>query len=203
MNLNDANDAAFIRGIIAGDPSSFARLFDFIVPKLVRHLHYQFSISEADAEELASDAMIKVKNAASRFDPAAGAKLTTWVFGIAENHTKDFLRRQKRLAEKANVASVGEHQHILEGNSFKDWYTEQRSDQSLTENPVNPKQDALVQAFSSLSADDHNILRLHEIMEYEQIAALEQVGVGALRVRHKRAMDRLRSLLQKGNDNDR
>jgi RNA polymerase sigma factor (sigma-70 family) len=203
MNLIDANNDAFVRGIIAGDPSSFAQLFDFIVPKLVRHLHYQFGISEADAEELAADAMIKVRNAVAKFDPEAGAKLTTWVFRIAENHTKDFLRRRAKLAERADFASVGENQHILEGSTVKDWSRKQAASQSLTEEKANPRQDAFAQAFSALSQDEQDILRLREVMEYEHIAELEEVGVGALRVRHKRAMDRLRDLLQQENGNER
>jgi DNA-directed RNA polymerase specialized sigma24 family protein len=53
-------------------------------------------------------------------------------------------------------------------------------------------------AIARLDPADQDLLRQRLVMEYDEIAAQSGTAVGTLRVRHKRALDRLRREIGEG-----
>jgi RNA polymerase sigma factor (sigma-70 family) len=53
------------------------------------------SVSEADAEELASDTLLSVSSHIASFQHGGKAKLTRWIFEIAKNRAIDFHRKAR------------------------------------------------------------------------------------------------------------
>ena len=99
ISSEEINSDAFIRNLKEGDEQAFSDLFNLIVPKLCNFLSGKFKMSDRDGEEAAADAMIKVNKSIKNFNPRGGAKLSTWIFRIAQNTAIDFVRRQQALAE--------------------------------------------------------------------------------------------------------
>ena len=76
------------------DRQAFAQLFSYFAPRIKAYLMKQ-GAGEAQAEELAQEAMIMVWRRAESFDPAKAAA-GTWIFTIARNKRIDALRREGR-----------------------------------------------------------------------------------------------------------
>ncbi len=88
-------DAAWAQALRAlaehQDRDAFARLFAHFAPRVKRYL-MQGGSPEAQAEELAQEALATVWRKAALFDPAQAAA-STWIFTIARNLRTDALRR--------------------------------------------------------------------------------------------------------------
>jgi len=79
-------------------------LFDPLLHFLVNDM----LIQELDAEELVQNALFKVHSRVGKFRPDGRAKLTTWIFQIAENCAIDFLRihREEFLEFRENDEEI-------------------------------------------------------------------------------------------------
>jgi RNA polymerase sigma factor (sigma-70 family) len=78
----------------ARDRAAFAELFGYFAPRIKAYLLKQ-GAAEAQAEELAQEAMIMVWRRAATYDPAKAAA-ATWIFTIARNKRIDALRQERR-----------------------------------------------------------------------------------------------------------
>lgn len=76
------------------DRAAFAELFGHFAPRIKAYL-MKLGAGEAQAEDLAQEAMIIVWRRAESFDPAKSAA-STWIFTIARNKRIDALRRESR-----------------------------------------------------------------------------------------------------------
>lgn len=204
--LDDLNDIQFIEQLKSGDQGAFKVLFDRLSPKLCAFI-LRYGVNSHDAEELTADTMLKVHKAIRGFDLAGSAKLTTWVFEIAKNTTIDHLRQRQSAEKKFPIepmASVAEQ-------DFGNKRAAQRQLRSSTNRPLAPESGAepssqviaLRKALNSLSEEDQDILRMKTIMSYEEISQVLDVAVGTLRVRHSRAVARLKEAYGKESDNER
>ena len=77
-----------------GDRQAFAKLFDYFAPRL-KTMAMRGGASEALAEEIAQDAMLRVWRNAAQFDPAR-AQVSGWVYQIGRNRQIDLARRAPR-----------------------------------------------------------------------------------------------------------
>jgi len=73
------------------DRAAFATLFSHFGPRLKTYFR-RLGVVDAEAEELAQEAMILVWRKAALFDPGRAA-VSTWVYAIARNLRLDALRR--------------------------------------------------------------------------------------------------------------
>jgi RNA polymerase sigma-70 factor (ECF subfamily) len=142
-------------------------------------------VPESDAEEIAADALMKVQKSLPKYRADRGAKLTTWVFEIARNCAIDYRRRASQQAAQHEEFCL----EYCRGNGFD---TLDPSD-SQTKDAK-----AVDVALAALSPSDRDILRMREVMEYSEIARAEQTTEQAVRVRHKRALDRLKEQIAQG-----
>jgi RNA polymerase sigma factor (sigma-70 family) len=202
--LDDLNQPAFVDKVRQGDVLAFKTLFDHLVAKLRDFIVASFGVSWHDAEEIVSDAMLKVHKSVARFDPGGGAKLTTWIFEITRNTTIDHLRRQVAQRKKAEAVTPNELGQDTRRNPESKGQTEDPyeivSMEQRTEGSVqsSAKLRQMRRAFDSLSDQDRDILRMRRVMEYDEIAKVETISVNAARVRHARAEERLRLAFEKG-----
>jgi RNA polymerase sigma-70 factor (ECF subfamily) len=180
------NDPEFVRLAVSGDADAFQRLFESLARPLAEFVERQ-GVPPAHADEVAADALIKLKKSLPTYRDQ-GAKFTTWIFTIAQNCAIDHLRAAQRRASN-DAAYRAEHR---------------RGHKQLPEDkPLNLTASALAlaTAMDGLGPTDRDILRMREVMEYDEIARVEGVTLEAVRVRHKRAYDRLKQRLATGGSN--
>lgn len=208
--MDDLNNRAFVDQIRRGDTRAFQTLFDRLLPKLCNFLTTHFDLRPHDAEEIASDAMLKVHKSVARFDPDGGAKLTTWIFEIARNTTIDHLRRCTAQQNKAAGAAASGELHLDAGaadepkNKTEDSYEMACPEEGAEDSPdMSPQMSRMRRAFDSLSEQDRDILRMRRVMEYDEIAKVENISTNYARVRHVRAEERLRAAYEKEKKDER
>lgn len=177
------NEPEFVRLAMSGDADAFHRLFSLLAGPLASYIE-RLGTPAADAEEVAADALAKVQRALPTYRDR-GAKLTTWIFEIARNCAFDHHRIASRRA--AQVAEI-----CLE---YVRGYGH-----STDVGPMRMTADAETfnAAMTALSTSDRDILRMREVMEYAEIARAETATEQSVRVRHKRALDRLKQKLAPG-----
>jgi RNA polymerase sigma factor (sigma-70 family) len=174
------NEPEFVRRAVSGDSEAFHQLFDLLAAPLAAFIE-RTGLSAPDAEEIAADALVKVQKALPTYREC-GAKLTTWVFEIARNCAIDFRRAVlKRTSQNEEFCL-----EYRRGNGYEST--------NLTVRTA-AEAEALESALNSLSAGDRDILRMREVMEYSEIAVAERAMEQTVRVRHKRALDRLKQQL--------
>jgi RNA polymerase sigma-70 factor, ECF subfamily len=78
----------------ASDRQAFALLFRHFAPKIKGYV-LKLGASNAEAEEVAQDAMLTVWRKAASFDRTQ-ASVSTWIFTIARNRRIDIVRKEKR-----------------------------------------------------------------------------------------------------------
>ena len=135
-------------------------------------------IPEADAEEIAADVLMTVRNSVSDFQFGERARLTTWIFKIAKNRAIDYHRRSKPVVIELDDSVIGS-----------------AGEKTATYTNRNPHLRAwFANEFATLSLQDQQILTYHaQGYDFAQIAEWVGTTEGTARVRHKRALDKLKA----------
>jgi RNA polymerase sigma-70 factor (ECF subfamily) len=98
-------DDELVRRTAAGDADAFGALYRRRRPDVFRFaLH--MTADEAVAEDVVQDTFMTVMAEAGRFDPDRGA-VTPWLCGIAKNHLRQRLTRDRRLEPLAHDEEPG------------------------------------------------------------------------------------------------
>jgi RNA polymerase sigma-70 factor, ECF subfamily len=171
------NEPEFVRRAVSGDSDAFHQLFDLLAVPLAAFVE-RMGLSAPDAEEIAADALVKVQKSLPTYR-VRGAKLTTWIFEIARNCAIDFRRAiSKRTAQDEEFCMEYRRANGYESTSL------------IVRTAA--EAEAVNSALNVLSVGDRDILRMREVMEYSEIALAEGATEQTVRVRHKRALDRLK-----------
>ena len=136
------------------------------------------NVPEADAEELAADVLMAVRNTVRDFEFSKRARLTTWIFQIARNRAIDYHRRSKPESCELDDSVVGS-----------------TGEKAATYTSRNPHLRAwLANEFATLPLQDQQILAYRaQGYDFAQIAQWVGTTEGTARVRHKRALDKLKA----------
>ena len=139
-------------------------------------------IPEEDAEELAADVLLAVRNSVRHFQFSQRARLTTWIFKIAKNRAIDYHRRSKPESCELHESVVG-----ATGETAPTYTTR------------NPHLNAwLANELAALSEQDRQILNLRALdFDFAQIGEWLGIAEGTARVRHKRALDKLKAAAER------
>jgi RNA polymerase sigma-70 factor (ECF subfamily) len=89
---DDTDDAQLVARSLAQDHDAFGRLIDRHASTIV-NLAYRMVGNQAEAEDLAQEAFIAAFKALSTF--RADSKFSTWLYRIASNKCKDWLRSKR------------------------------------------------------------------------------------------------------------
>ena len=139
-------------------------------------------IPEADAEELAADVLMTVRNSVRDFKFSERARLTTWIFKIAKNRAIDYHRRSKPEScelDDSVVGSLGEKagSYTSRNPHLRGW---------------------LADEMACLSEQDRQILNWRALdYDFAQIGEWMGMAEGTARVRHKRALDKLKAAAER------
>ena len=182
MSSEPSSDAVIVRRVIAGDDEAYGILVARYRVRFARYAHYMLGNRE-DAEEALQDAFVRAWRALRRCrDPE---RFDTWLFRILAN------RCRTRSARRQRYEATFVHDAVA--------LTSAPADESPAPAGEEPGwAEAIERALTTLEPDQREafLLKYVDQLSYDDMAALTGVSVSALKMRVKRAADRLRLLLQ-------
>ncbi len=173
-------DGELVRSTIDGNAQAFTELVDRHAAACIRYATRMLG-ERSDAEEAAQESFLRAHRALSSYD--ARLPFRTWLFAILINRCRTAMaqraRRQQRIIldhEALDSAAIEGDQRAADLRDEIDW--------AVAQLPVEQRE-----AF---------LLRHVEELSYDEMAAATGMGVSALKMRVKRACERLKILLVEG-----
>ena len=167
------NDAALLERIASGESAALAELMDRYAPGLMRYATH-FLQSADDADEVLQDTFVRAERAIRR--GVRPDQMSAWLFRITVNRCRSRRRQFWRfIGGEAGEAVIARASTAPRAEDHE-W------------------RDEISRALAQLSAPTREafLLKYLEELSYEEMSALTGVGVSALKMRVKRACDRLR-----------
>lgn len=166
----------------ASDERAYVEFADTYGPRL-RAFFMRRGLNSGDAEDLAVSCVTDIALKVDQYHSRKPGGFTAWVFTIARNRLIDRIRARK------NTEPLNEN---LAAPDPPDFDIVPDSDAS----------EAVDEAMAQLSSNDRLVVTLRHIVEehsYEEIGRKLNISSEAARVRHHRALKRLKSILEKDN----
>jgi len=190
--MEAAHDAGLVQRFKAGDESAFTEIIQRHFSRLSA-LANRILRNQADAEEVAQDALIRAHRNLANF--RGDCSLAAWLHCIALN-----------LARNRYWFHFRRHRHHAVSLSLPFAEGSNRSlEDALADETATPRAESMTSEFVTLVAecmerleDSHReILTMRTVLNltYEQIASSLRVNVGTVKSRIARARERLRELL--------
>jgi len=113
------DDLKTIQAIGTGDEAALAELMDRYREPIFR-LAYRYVGNPTDAASLTEETFVKVYFNARKYRARASVK--SWIFAIAGNLCRDFLRRERRSRKSVSLSTVieGHDESITLGDTISD-----------------------------------------------------------------------------------
>jgi len=184
FNLATMTDDTLVRRVIDGDTAAFTTLVDRHAAACTRFATRMLGNRE-DAEDATQETFLRAYRSLARYEERQAFR--TWLFQILINRCRTAaVRRQRR------------HRMFLV------------DDNAIAAATVRPAGDAtdlraeLERAIDALDPDQREafLLKHVEQLSYDEMAAATGVGVSALKMRVKRACDRMQWMLREGEESD-
>jgi len=165
------------------DRVAFAEIFNHFAPRVKAYLR-KAGASEAEAEEIAQEAMLSVWRKAVLFNPMVSG-VATWIFTIARNLRIDAIRRERR-GGAIRVDEVEAEYEVDEAPLADVRIVAAQSEARVRE------------ALAALPRDQLTVIQMSFFEEQAQaeIARTLQIPLGTVKSRVRLAMKRLRGLLE-------
>jgi len=163
----------------AGKPGRFNEIVRRYAPELYRFL-VRFTGDPVAAEDILQETFLQVYQSADRFDP--DRPLRPWLFTIAANKARDWLRAQKRRPEVSLDAVINEQ--VDEPVRFVEIFGDNRASPPEQVDAAEQRQrvEQIVQAMSP-KLREVLVLGYFHRMPYRQIAEVLRVPVGTVKSR--------------------
>ena len=184
FNLATMTDAMLVRRVLDGDTAAFTTLVDRHAAACTRFATRMLGNRE-DAEDATQETFLRAYRSLARYEERQAFR--TWLFQILINRCRTAaVRRQRR------------HRMFLVDDS------------AIAAASVRPAVDAgdlraeLKRAIDALDPDQREafLLKHVEQLSYDEMAAATGIGVSALKMRVKRACDRMQWMLREGEASD-
>jgi RNA polymerase sigma-70 factor (ECF subfamily) len=178
LPIQNADDAAVVARVLAGDSAAYAILVARYRAQFGRYAVRMLGTRE-DAEEALQDAFVRAYRSLSRCDDPE--RFGSWLFRILANRCRTAGtrrgRREKTFVRDEVALLDASREHPAERAAWRE---------------------EIQRALMQLDADQREafLLKHVEDLGYEEMAEITGVGVSALKMRVKRACERLRALLQ-------
>ena len=182
MSLDKTSDADVIQRIRQGDRDAYRILVDRYAP-MVFHVLRRYCSSEEDVEDLAQDTFVR---AYQRLEDFRGqARFSSWIYRIAANRGKDFVKSARQKRKHGGGAEAFEH--ML-----------QTTDTPHQELEGSERAHTLREAIDTLAPDYATafMMKYEMGLPYKEMSVLTDTSVSALKVRVHRARKQLRSYLE-------
>lgn len=176
------DERELIRRSQEGDGEAFGVLIERYKSK-VFSLAYGFARDRAAADDLAQEVFIKAYFSLPRFK--ALSEFGTWLYRIAVNHAKDYLRKNRSRLKDVSIDEVGEGRLAAANKSQDDARSEEE------------RRRLVLAALERLPEKYRVILTLRDIegMSYEEISRILGLSAGTVDSRLHRARQKLRQKL--------
>ncbi|WP_436043974.1 sigma-70 family RNA polymerase sigma factor [Pseudoxanthomonas sp. LjRoot143] len=163
------------------DRASFMRLYDHFMPRLCLYLRGLGS-PEAVAEELSQEALLRLWQRASMYDPQQGA-VSTWLFRIGRNLHIDRVRREPGWVQILEEALPASDEELARPFSSAEDYAEHAH---------------LQRRIEELPAVQARLMRMSyfEAKSHQDIADELQMPLGTVKSHLRRAFLRLQGLVR-------
>ncbi len=171
-------DATIVAQVLGGDVEAYGQLVARYRPRLSRYALRMLGNRE-DAQEALQDAFVRAYRALGRCDDPE--RFGSWLFSILVNRCRTAggrtARRARTFVSDEAASKVAVDSHPAEQAALRE---------------------EIERALAQLDPDQREAFLLKHVegLSYEEIAELTGAGVSALKMRVKRACDRLRGLLQ-------
>lgn len=169
-------DAAIVRRVLGGDVEAFGVLVDRYYDHYARFAVHLVGNRE-DAEEVLQDTFLRAFDALDRYEERE--RFGAWLLRILINRARTEATRVRRRAQlfPDRRDADGSEQHPAERDALRE---------------------EIARALGFLSAEQREafLLRYVEGLSYEEMASVTGSGLSAVKMRVRRACDRLRELLQ-------
>lgn len=172
------DDAAIVARVLAGDTAAYAILVGRYRAQFARYAVRMLGTRE-DAEEALQDAFVRAYRSLARCDDPA--RFGSWLFRILANRCRTTGtrrgRREKTFVRDESALLGAAHEHPSDRAAWRE---------------------EIDRALMKLDAEQREafLLKHVEDLGYEEMAEMTGVGVSALKMRVKRACERMRALLQ-------
>jgi RNA polymerase sigma-70 factor (ECF subfamily) len=175
-------DATLVRQVLDGDSRAFTTLVDRHLQPCLRFATRMLG-SRHDAEDVTQEALLRAYRALAAYDPTISFR--TWLFAILVNRCRTSLLQRSRYVRRVMTDDEA-MQRAVAGDEAGN--TELRIE--------------IERAVALLDSDQREafLLKHVEQLGYDEIAAVTGAGVSALKMRVKRACERLQELLGEVND---
>lgn len=171
---------------VHADRAAFAALFAFFAPRIKAFMR-RAGESDAQAEELAQEAMLTVWRKAALFDPSTTGA-AAWIFTIARNLRIDAQRRARRAGTSMASGAIPDAAEEFEID-----------DAPLPDHQLASAQSSaqVRSAMAKLSPEQIRVVEMSFFEEkpHTEIAEALSIPIGTVKSRLRLAMKRLRSLL--------
>jgi RNA polymerase sigma-70 factor (ECF subfamily) len=176
-------EALLIKRAQSSDAAALEALLK-LYEKRVYNIAYRYMNNEADAYDMAQEALIKVYRGIRTFKGQSA--FSSWVYRLTVNTCLDGLRKRRKVPLSLD--------HVLEsGASFETGTGDSPEQCALSlENAED-----IQRAINSLSDDHRQVVILRDIngLTYEEIAYSLDISVGTVKSRLNRGRQRLREML--------
>ena len=165
------------------DRTAFAELFNHFAPR-VKAFMRRNGASEAQAEDVAQEAMLAVWRKAALYNPSASGA-ATWIFTIARNLRIDAIRRESK-GGAIRVDDV-EAEYEVDDAPLADFQL-----------AAAQSEERLREALTVLPADQLRVIEMSffEDKAHSEIAETLRIPLGTVKSRVRLAMKRLRAILE-------
>ena len=182
VDADSMSDAALVRRVLDGDPRAFTLLVDRHLQPCLRFATRMLG-NRHDAEDATQEALLRAYRALATYDVEASFR--TWLFAILVNRCRTSLLRRSRYVQR--VVADDDAMHLAMAHDVA---------------PATELRIEIERAVAQLDPDQREafLLKHVEQLGYEEMAAVTGVGVSALKMRVKRACERLQELLGEVND---
>ncbi len=176
------DEKELIRRSQEGDGEAFGQLIERYKSK-VFNLAYGMIGDRSEADDLAQEVFIKAYYALPKFQ--FRSEFGTWLYRIAINHVRDYLRKNRHRLDEVSIHELGETLPAA-------------ADSSLEERQLADRRRLLVQTALRRLPDKYQailVLRDMQGMPYDEIARILGISPGTVDSRLHRARKKLREKL--------
>ncbi len=187
--MKDVSDEKVIEEYMNGSNLAFKEIIDRYTTVLYGFVR-RFGFNNEETEDILQNVFIKVWRYMSKFD-GNKSSFKTWIFTITRNTIYDELRKKK---DKNIILSL--NQKHDDGNEIEIEDTD-KDIVKLLERKENKK--VLLEALEKLTFEEKNIILLHfeEGMTFIEIGEMFKMNLNTTKSKHRRAMIKLREILEK------
>ena len=178
VSLGVTDDADVVSRALAGDPDAFAILVDRHAAVCLRYATRMLG-SRDDAEDVIQESLMRAFRALAAYDRSRDFR--TWLLSIVANRCRTTLATRRRR-DRFLVIDGGERAAI-----------------AIASGDVESDEISAVQwALAKLDAVHREAFLLKHVegLSYEEIASVTGAGISALKMRVRRACERMRDLLE-------